>query len=176
VKHDASFPTPQLLLERTVAGYNDVHDGVKLIIRAVDADDTRPVWFSNWRTDNGAAESCLKRALDQVLRERGPEGYATFKGRLRLSSADKFGDHTAKGSNQVPGTYRPGTYRPLAPTDRTHRPHPPTSRVQQASGFRSQTSVNSQECFQLNKPGAWHLPTWHLPTDRTYRPFVPGTY
>jgi len=95
-KHDARFPIPQLLSERTVAGYNDIHDGVNLIIRAVDADDTRPVWFSNWGTDNGAAESCLKRALDHVQRERGPEGYAKFKGRLRLSSADKFGDHTAK--------------------------------------------------------------------------------
>jgi hypothetical protein len=38
----------------------------------------------------------LKRALDKVLHERGPEGYAKFKGRLRLSSADAFGDHTAK--------------------------------------------------------------------------------
>ena len=79
-----------------MAGYDDTDEGVRLIIRAVDADDPRPVWFSNWGTDNGSAESCLKRALDQVLRERGPAGYAKFKSRLRLSSADKFGDHTTK--------------------------------------------------------------------------------
>jgi hypothetical protein len=79
-----------------VAGYDDTDDGVQLIIRAVDAPDPRPVWFSNWGTDRGSAESCLKRALDRVLRERGPEGYARFKNRLRLCSADKFGEHTTK--------------------------------------------------------------------------------
>lgn len=95
VRHDARYPPPDLLLSRTVAGYNNVDQGVDLIIRAVDADDPRPVWFSNWGTDNGAAESCLKRALDRILTERGPVGYAAFKQRLRLSSADKFGEHTA---------------------------------------------------------------------------------
>ncbi len=96
VKHDARFPAPEQLLARTVAGYDDIADGVNLIIKAVDGDDPRPIWFSNWGTDHGAAESCLKRALDRVLGERGPVGYAKFKNRLRLSSADKFGDHTAR--------------------------------------------------------------------------------
>jgi hypothetical protein len=62
----------------------------------VDSSDSRPVWFSNWGTDRGSAESNLKRALDRVLRERGPAGYTKFKSRLRLCSADKFGDHTGK--------------------------------------------------------------------------------
>ena len=79
IKHDPRFPPPEQLLARTVAGYDDVDDGVQLIIRAVDSPDPRPVWFSNWGTDRGSAESCLKRALDRVLRERGPEGYAKFK-------------------------------------------------------------------------------------------------
>jgi len=96
VKHDLRFPPPQRVLARTVAGYDDTDDGVNLILRAVDAPDPRPVWFSNWGTDRGAAESCLKRALDRVLRDRGPEGYAKFKSRLRLCSADKFGEHTTK--------------------------------------------------------------------------------
>jgi hypothetical protein len=96
IKHDQRFPPPDQLLARTVAGYDDVDDGVELILRAVDSPDPRPVWFSNWGTDRGSAESCLKRALDRVLRERGPEGYAKFKSRLRLCSADKFGDHTTK--------------------------------------------------------------------------------
>jgi hypothetical protein len=96
VHHDPRFPPPERLLARTVAGYDDTDDGVQLIIRAVDSPDPRPVWFSNWGTDRGSAESCLKRALDRVLRERGPEGYARFKNRLRLCSADKFGEHTTK--------------------------------------------------------------------------------
>ena len=38
-----------------------------LIIAAVDRDDPRPVWYSDWGTDNGAATNNLKRALDRVL-------------------------------------------------------------------------------------------------------------
>jgi hypothetical protein len=95
-KHDQGFPPPEDLLARAVAGYADVEDGVNLIICAVDKPDARPLWFCNWGTDQGAAESSLKRALDRVLKERGPEGYAAFKKKIRLSSADKFGDHTTK--------------------------------------------------------------------------------
>ena len=95
-QHDPRYPMPAQLLERTVPGYDDRDEGVRLVIKAVDEDDPRPVWFCNWGTDNGSAVSCLKRALDRVLAERGAEGYAKFKSRLRLASADKFGDHTTK--------------------------------------------------------------------------------
>jgi len=110
IKHDPRFPTADQLLSRTVAGYDDTDDGVRLILRAVNADDRRPVWFSNWGTDKGSAVSCLKRALDRVLRERGPEGYAKFKSRLRLSSYDKFGEHTTSLEPPFPlwvDTFRP---------------------------------------------------------------------
>ena len=96
VKHDARFPAPAQLLERTVPGYDDTTAGVDLIIRAVDSPDPRPVWFCNWGTDRGSAQSCLKRALDRVLSERGQAGYAQFKSRLYLCSADKFDEHTTK--------------------------------------------------------------------------------
>jgi hypothetical protein len=81
-----------------------------LILEAVDRNDPRPVWFCNWGTDNGAAVSCLKRALDQVRRERGHDAYARFKGRLRLASADKFGDHTT--TLQPPFPLWVDTFRP----------------------------------------------------------------
>jgi hypothetical protein len=93
-KHDPRYPTKEYLWERTVAGYDEIDDGVELIIRAVDSDDPRPVWFLNWGTDNGSAESSLLRALDRVLAGRGQEGYAVFKNRLRLASDDQFGRHT----------------------------------------------------------------------------------
>jgi hypothetical protein len=96
VQHDARYPKADQLLERTVSGYEESDAGVKLIINAVDSPDTRPVWFSNWGTDNGSASSSLKRALDLVLRERGEAGYAKFKSRLRLSGDDQFGEHTTK--------------------------------------------------------------------------------
>jgi CubicO group peptidase (beta-lactamase class C family) len=63
---------------------------------AVDSDDPRPVWFMNWGTDDGSSPSCLKRALDRVLKERGSAGYAAFKSRLRINRSDRFGDHTTK--------------------------------------------------------------------------------
>lgn len=96
VKHDPRFPTTDQLLARTVPGYHDSEDGVNLLIRAVDSPDPRPVWFSNWGTDHGSDASSLRRALDRILRERGPDGYAKFKNRLRLCSDDQFGDHTGQ--------------------------------------------------------------------------------
>ena len=93
-KHARGFPAKQYLWDRTVAGYGSSDAGVKLIMAAVDCDDPRPVWFQNWGTDRGSDPSNLKRALDKVLAERGPEGYAAFKNKIWLCSADKFGDHT----------------------------------------------------------------------------------
>jgi Cellulose-binding Sde182, nucleoside hydrolase-like domain/Cellulose-binding protein Sde0182, C-terminal domain len=94
VQNDPRYPTKEFLWQRTVAGYNDTSAAVNLIIAAVDKDDPRPLWYSDWGTDHGSATNNLKRALDLVRRRRGPAGYARFKSKLRLSSADKFGDHT----------------------------------------------------------------------------------
>ena len=109
VKHDPRYPTAESLRRVTVAGY-DGRAGVDLVRAAVDRDDPRPLWFCNWGTIDGSAQSSLKRALDEVLAERGPEGYARFKRRLRLSSDDQFGDHTAKIDPPFPiwvDTFRP---------------------------------------------------------------------
>ena len=94
--HDPRYPSKDALWAVTVAGYDDTDDGVNLITRAIDRDDPRPIWFMNWGTDHGSDESSLKRALDRVLAERGPAGYAAFKRKLRLSSDDQFGNHTWK--------------------------------------------------------------------------------
>jgi hypothetical protein len=110
VQHDERYPKPEQLWERTVAGYDDGDEAVKLIIAAVDSPDPRPVWYSDWGTDDGSCTNNLMRALDRVLKERGQEGYANFKSRLRLASADAFGDHTAKIEPPFPlwvDTFRP---------------------------------------------------------------------
>lgn len=93
-RHDGRYPSPEELLRVTVAGYDESDEAVRLIVAAVDRPDPRPLWYSDWGSDRGAAGNNLKRALDLVLKERGPEGYARFKDRLRLASHDKFGDHT----------------------------------------------------------------------------------
>jgi hypothetical protein len=110
VQHDPRYPKPEHLLARTVAGYDDTDAAVHLILAAVDGPDPRPLWYSDWGTDNGAATNNLKRALDRVWHERGGEGYARFKRRLRLSSYDKFGEHTAQLAPSFPlwvDTFRP---------------------------------------------------------------------
>jgi hypothetical protein len=110
VKHDPRFPSPDELRKRTVAGYDDTSEAVELIIAAVDSDDLRPVWYSDWGTDAGGATNNLRRALDRVLENRGPEGYAQFKRRLRLASADAFGRHTREVQPSFPlwvDTFRP---------------------------------------------------------------------
>ncbi len=108
--HDKGYPSPEYLMKCTVPGYDDTDDGVDLIINSVDAPDHRPVWFCNWGTDDGSSPSCMRRALDIILKDRGQEGYARFKNRIRLSSADKFGDHTTVINPPFPlwvDTWRP---------------------------------------------------------------------
>ncbi|MGV3723987.1 MAG: DUF1593 domain-containing protein, partial [Actinomycetota bacterium] len=94
-EHDPRYPAPAELRRKTVAAYGDQEAGVDLIIREVDRKDPRPVWFCDWGTDDGSTASSLKRALDRIRLERGPAGYAKFKSRIRLSSADAFGEHTS---------------------------------------------------------------------------------
>ena len=112
VKHDPRYPTADQLRRVTVSSY-DGRGGVDLVRAAVDRDDPRPLWFCNWGTIDGSAPSSLKLALDEVLAERGQEGYARFKRRIRLSSDDQFGDHTAKIDPPFPlwvDTFRPEQY------------------------------------------------------------------
>src|SRR5262249_9599569 len=110
-RHDARYPKPDLLLARTVAGYDDTNNGVKLITDAVDRDDPRPIWYADWGSDKGSGVNNLKRALDRVLKERGPRGYAAFKRKLRvICHGNIFGDHTTRLEPPFPlllDTFRP---------------------------------------------------------------------
>ena len=110
VQHDSRYPRPDELLERTIAGNDDSDEAVNLIIAAVDSSDPRPVWYSDWGTDDGSCTNNLLRALNRILKERGQEGYAKFKSRLRLASAEAFGDHTTKIAPPFPlwvNTFQP---------------------------------------------------------------------
>jgi len=96
VQHDERYPRADVLLARTVAGYDDTDEAVKLIIDIVDRNDPRPVWYADWGTDTGGATNNLRRALDRVLRERGERGYAKFKNSLRIIGYDLYADHTTR--------------------------------------------------------------------------------
>ncbi len=110
VKHDPRYPPPEVLARRTVAGYDDTEDAENLIIAAVDSDDPRALWYSDWGTDHGAAKNNLRRALDRVRQERGADGYVKFKNRVRLSSYDSFGEHTDQ--IEPPFAFWVNTFRP----------------------------------------------------------------
>jgi hypothetical protein len=137
VKHDRRYPKPEALLRRTVPGYNDTEDGVNLIIEAMDRNDARPIWFCNWGTDSGGAVSSLKRALDRVLNERGQEEYARFKSRIRLCSADAFGDHTR--NIQPPFPLWVDTFRPVVDGKRWY--HRFSEITAKAGGFDAQRDL-----------------------------------
>ncbi len=96
VHHDSRYPSAKLLQSVTVAGYDTTRAGVDLIIRAADRDDGRPIWYADWGSDRGSATNNLRRALDQVLRDRGNSGYAQFKSRFRILGYDKFGEHSTR--------------------------------------------------------------------------------
>jgi hypothetical protein len=139
VRHDPRYPAKKYLWDRTVPGDDDHDDGVRMIISTVDSPDPRPVWFCNWGTDDGSAQSCLKRALDRVLRERGQAGYEAFKSHLRLSSADAFGDHTFKQS--PPFTLWVDTFRPEV--DRKRWYHRFSALTAKAGGFDVERHVRT---------------------------------
>lgn len=139
IEHDPRYPKPAQLLQRTVAGYNSTEDAVNLILAAVDAPDPRPIWYSDWGTDHGGATNNLRRALDQVLHARGPEGYAKFKSKLRLSSANAFGPHTT--DIQPPFTFWIDTWRPEM--NRLRWYHRFSALTSRAGGFNIERDVRS---------------------------------
>ena len=109
VQHDPRYPTMEALLERTVAGGVGTA-AAELVLAALESEDPRPVWFLNWGTDYGSNPSALKLALDQVHAQRGAAEYARLKSRLRLSSDDRFGEHTWEVPPAFPlwvDTFRP---------------------------------------------------------------------
>lgn len=93
--NDPRYPTPEYLRADTVPGYDDTDEGVKLVRAAAERRDPRPIWFLNWGTDAESGRSCLSRALEQVRKEQGEAGYARFKNHFRLSSEDRFREHTS---------------------------------------------------------------------------------
>lgn len=109
-KHDPRYPDAASMKARVFSGMTESDEGVNLILRAVDDEDPRPVWFLNWGTDFGSEPSSLRRALDQILKSRGREAYAKFKSRIYLSSDNQFGEHTYELEPGFPlwiDTFRP---------------------------------------------------------------------
>ena len=86
LKHDASYPTPDFLRERTLLGnvktegeMDEVTPGSELIVKVLlDKTDDRPVWVQAWGGTNTIA-----RAL-KTIEEKHPERMAEVAGKLRF--------------------------------------------------------------------------------------------
>lgn len=93
VKHNGDYPSYEELQKRLVAGYNDSQDGVNLLIRALTADDPRPIWFANWGSDSGTTSS-MKRALDILKKEESPAQFGAILKKIRCTrNAEKIGPY-----------------------------------------------------------------------------------
>ncbi|MGF1451819.1 MAG: nucleoside hydrolase-like domain-containing protein, partial [Opitutales bacterium] len=102
-QHADGYPTAAQLRAITVAGHDDVDDGVQLILDALAKDDPRPIYYSNWGSDSGT-ESNLKRALDH-LKANNTDAYNDALNRIINVSLDgnapgrnRLGEHY----NQLP--------------------------------------------------------------------------
>ena len=140
IEHDERYPKPDILLARTVAGYDDRNDAINRLIEIIDAPDPRPVWYADWGTDRGAATNNLRRTLDRILKERGPDGYATAKGKLRVFGyPELFGEHSNK--IEPPFALLVNTFQP--PMDGLRWYHRFSAITAKAGGFDLQRDVIS---------------------------------
>lgn len=93
VKHKPDYPSYADLDKRLVAGYDDVNDGVDLIIRSLTADDPRPIWFANWGSNSGTTSS-MQRALDRLKKDKPPREFAAILKKIHCTrNAEKLGSH-----------------------------------------------------------------------------------
>lgn len=89
--NDPNYPTAERLRSITVPGYNTTDEGERAIIRIVDSENnSRPIWYMDWGTDHGGSTNNLDRALNRVLAERGPDGYAKFKSKINMIFEDRL--------------------------------------------------------------------------------------
>jgi len=138
VEHDPRYPKPEALLAKVVAGYDDRDDAVKRLISILDSPDQRPVFYADWGSDRGAGINNLRRALDRILKERGQEGYAQVKRKLRVFGYPEiFGDHATKLAPPFPLLVN--TFQP--PQDGLRWYHRFSAITAKAGGFNLQRDV-----------------------------------
>ncbi|MFH1377354.1 MAG: nucleoside hydrolase-like domain-containing protein, partial [Planctomycetota bacterium] len=78
--HAQGWPTVSYLRSITKQCYTGT-EGRDLVIAAVDKNDPRPIWFTNWGTNEGNT-TALRQALDYVKTNRTAEEYKKFIGKI----------------------------------------------------------------------------------------------
>lgn len=90
IRHKPGYPTYDHLRRVTVPGTNDSDAGVKLILKAADIQDPRPIWYGNWGSNSGE-KSNLRRAFDLVKSTRSRPQYEAFVRKFRIVTLDGYG-------------------------------------------------------------------------------------
>jgi hypothetical protein len=98
--HKPNYPRPDVLLARTVPGFDDSDAGVQAIIQAADRDDARPIWYGNWGSNSGSTSN-LRRAFDRVQATRGRAEYEAFVRKFRICTLDGRGPTRQGHDDQV---------------------------------------------------------------------------
>jgi hypothetical protein len=79
--HDPRYPSESFLMSILKDGSGN--DGRDLIIDALDKNDPRPLWYTNWGADDGRTSS-LKKALDKIKSERNDSEYQAVMETLKF--------------------------------------------------------------------------------------------
>lgn len=134
-KHATGYPHPQRLRQLTVPGWNETHEGVRLIIAAADRNDPRPIWYSNWGSNSGSTSN-LRRAFDLVKSQRSAAEYEAFVKKFRICTLD--GPHRSRQGHETHVALHVETGYPEFGGRWYHRFRPLTER---AGGFNVQRDV-----------------------------------
>lgn len=98
--HKSDYPRPDVLLARTVPGFDDSDVGVQAIIQAADRDDPRPIWYGNWGSNSGSTSN-LRRAFDLIKATRSRAEYEAFVRKFRICTLDGRGPTKQGHDDQV---------------------------------------------------------------------------
>ncbi|MCW5963340.1 MAG: DUF1593 domain-containing protein [Bryobacterales bacterium] len=81
--HAAGFPVPESLRRRVFQSYEGT-EARDAVIAILEADDSRPIWYQHWGTnEDDGVPIALRQALDYLQASRSPEVYRHLVAKLR---------------------------------------------------------------------------------------------
>lgn len=99
--HAEGYPTPSSLRDITKQCYEG-NEGRDYVIRVVDRDDPRPIWYLNWGTnEEDDKPTALREALEYVKKTRSDAEYERFIGKIHYVGVDRQG-HLGSYTQDVP--------------------------------------------------------------------------
>jgi len=99
--HAKGYPTPSSLRDITKQCYEG-NEGRDYVIRVVDRDDPRPIWYLNWGTnEEDDKPTALREAIEYVKKTRSDAEYERFIGKIHYVAVDRQG-HLGSYTHDLP--------------------------------------------------------------------------